>query len=547
MTALLHSIFDPPSTEPRTASPREAPWTVFLLIVALFTMRVLAADFGAFVEGDDFSIAAGIAALRNHSIGELYRYGPQVGYYRLVYGLSALAGPDLRHIPAIMVWLSVIAGTVIPIAGLLSLRDELSTRQRRLLFVVLAANPILWMSSRYGNTAMLSVSLVVSAFAILSNRPRVLGEIGALALFALAIIVRADAVLATGGIGMLLWRNHRSFLHAAVRVGLTGSVVAAVFALFFMTDPRMAQFVHAVEEHLTNDFPSHFWDYLVWAFSPLVLIFAVFGARELSLTRRWLALTLAAWVLPIVAFYYGAITTPRYFLLLTYPLSIAAAVGIAVAMGPSLTRPALRAGFALMAANLHLAVALGYTIPAHRRSWLTEGSFITHDGPMWTGAFLYKSYVMERPWNASVFSPTLSRMGPSGRTLSAMFAMMGGGEARTAHAVLVVDRGWGYDLHLYAQLANVKIVSMGSEGALFMKQTEMEHGGVQLTAINAGAFDTDSTRQIPVKAGDEFWTVIRSGAPERDVLARLPQGVRLVPLPAVPNAPLLTRYRVEGA
>lgn len=526
---------------------KESLWIVFGLAVALFAARALAADFGAFVEGDDFSIAAGIAALRNHSIAELYRYGPQVGYYKLVYGLSALAGSDLRHIPGVMVWLSVIAGTVIPVAGLLSMRDELSTRERRLLFAVLAANPILWMSSRYGNTAMVSVSLVVTAFAILSNRPRPLMEIVALGLFALGIIIRADAVLATGGIGMILWRNHRAFVPAAIRVAITGAFVAAVFGFFFVTDPRMAQFAHAVEEHLANDFPSHFWDYLVWAFSPLVLIFAIFGARELSLGRRWLALTLAAWVLPVVAFYYGAITTPRYFLLFTFPLSTAAAVGVALAMGEPGKRPAWRPALALFAANLHLLVALGYTIPAHRRSWLTEGSFITHDGPMWTGAFLYKSYVMDRPWNASVFAPPLSRMGPADRSLSAMYAMMGRGEGRGTHAVLVVDRGWGYDLHLYAQLASARIVSMEKEGQLFMKRTVIEHGGVQLTAINAGDFDADSTRQVPVKPGDEFWTVIRTGAPEREVLARIPQDAKLSALPATPGAPLLRRYRIERA
>lgn len=531
----------------REPSAKEPIAVVLLLSVCLFGARALAANFGSFVEGDDFSIAAGVAALRNHSIAELYRYGPQVGYYRLVYALSAIAGANLKLIPAIMIWLSVIAGTVIPIAGLVSLRYDLSRAERRLLFAVLAANPILWMSSRYGNTAMVSVALVVAAFAMLSNRPRALGESVALLMFALGIIVRADAVLATGGIGMLLWRNHRSFVAAVVRVAIVGAFVAAVFGTLFVTDPHMAQFVQTIEEHLTNDFPSHFWDFLIWAISPLVFIFGVFGARDLAIGRRWLALTLAAWSLPVIAFYYGAITTPRYFLLFTFPICVAAAVGIALAMGEAGKRAAWRPALALFAANVHLLVALGYTIPAHRRSYLTEGWFGTHDGPMWTGAFLYKSYVAERPWNASVFSPPLARVGPADRSFMAMFAMMGRGEARGTKAVLVVNSEWGFDLHLYGQIARANFVSTAKDGPLFAKRVQIEHGGVQLTAVNALEFNADSATVIPVKPGEELWTLTLAGAPEREVLHRLPPSMRLVPLPSTADAPLLRRYRVEGA
>ena len=531
----------------RPGVTREPLWLVLALAALLFVARVLAADFGAFVEGDDLSIAAGLAAIRNGNIGDLYRYGPQVGYYQLVVALSKLAGDDLTRIPAIMVWLSCIAGTVIPIAALNAFRHDLSTLERRLLFAVLAANPIVWMSSRYGNTAMVSVAIVLTAAVILSNRPSRRGELLALALFGCAIVVRADAVLATGGIGMLLWRNHGSFRAAAVRVAATGAAVAAIFATLVAVDPRMASLVGNVAEHLANDFPSRFWDYLLWAFSPLVLIFAVLGARELAEGRRWIALSLAAWALPAAAFYYGAITTPRYFLLLAFPLAVAAAVGIAAMLGPPGRRPAWRVALVLLAAGVHLAVALGFTIPSHRRSWLTEGSFVTHDGPMWTGAFLYKSYVMQRPWRASVFSPPLSRVGPADRTLAAMLDTVARGGARGARVLVVLDRAWGSDFQLYSQFAKARVLSMSTGKIPYNKSLELELGGARLTTLGAGELTNDPELRLPLSAGDELWVVIRDGEAEEEVRERLPAALRLAPLPAMPGAPLLTRYRVEGA
>jgi hypothetical protein len=426
----------------------------------------------------------------------------------------------------------------------------LSTLERRLLFAVLAANPIVWMSSRYGNTAMLSVAVVVTSVAILSNRPGRRGELLALALFGAAIVVRADAVLATAAIGMLLWRNHGSFGAAALRVAATGGAVAAVFATLLLTDARMASLVSNVAEHLANDFPSRFWDYLLWAFSPLVLIFVVLGARELVVGRRWLALILAAWVVPVAAFYYGAITTPRYFLLLTFPLAVAAAVGIAAMLGArdgrAAWRPAWRAALVLAAANVHLAVALGFTVPAHRRSWLTEGTFVTHDGPMWTGAFLYKSYVMQRPWRASVFSPPLSRVGPADRTIEAVLDTLARGAAPGARVLLVLDRAWGSDFQLYSQVAHARVISMSTGKLPYNKSLELEIGGARVSTLSAGELTHDPSLRLPLAEGDELWVVIRDEAAEREVRSRVPGALRLAPLPSIGGAPLLSRYRVEG-
>src|SRR5262245_46056625 len=95
-----------------------------------------------------------------------------------------------------MIWLSIVAGTVIPICGFFLYRDELSRVERLLIAGLLAVNPILWMSSAYGNSAMPSVALLAVGVTILSNKPGVIAEGVGLALFGAAIFVRADAVLA---------------------------------------------------------------------------------------------------------------------------------------------------------------------------------------------------------------------------------------------------------------------------------------------------------------------------------------------------------------
>ena len=206
------------------------------LAVALLLARLLSASYGAFYEGDEISIAAGVAGIARDNAAHLYRYGPQVGYYRLVQGLNALFQGGVLTIPLIMVTLSVLAGTLIPLLGLYAFRGDLTRVERWLVAGTLAASPILWTSSRYGNTAMPAAALVVGAVVLLSNRPHKLGELAALLLFAGAILVRADSLLATGAIasaalaqsrvvhrGRLTrgrgWTRSRRHLRGAVLVG----------------------------------------------------------------------------------------------------------------------------------------------------------------------------------------------------------------------------------------------------------------------------------------------------------------------------------------
>lgn len=255
----------PPLSDRAAGATIEPVWLVVALAVALLFARLLSASYGAFYEGDEISIAAGVAGIARDNVAHLYRYGPQVGYYRLVQGLNALFQGGVLTIPLIMVTLSVLAGTLIPLLGLYAFRGDLTRVERWLLAATLAASPILWTSSRYGNTALPAAALVVAAVVLLSNRPQKLGELAALVLFGSAILVRADSVLATGAIGVLLWRNHGSFTAAAWRVGAVGLALATIFAALFAWDPYMIQIMGDVRTHLTIPDRTRFFELLIWA------------------------------------------------------------------------------------------------------------------------------------------------------------------------------------------------------------------------------------------------------------------------------------------
>ena len=79
-----------PGAPPR----REALWAVSAFAVTLFVGRLLAAVYGKFIENDSTSLAAGIAAIYRGAGGDIYRYGPQVGYYQLLSWLTGLFGGD---------------------------------------------------------------------------------------------------------------------------------------------------------------------------------------------------------------------------------------------------------------------------------------------------------------------------------------------------------------------------------------------------------------------------------------------------------------------
>jgi hypothetical protein len=121
---------------------------VLLVFAILLVARLLAVYNLYFMEEDEISLAAGIAALVRDNVGDLYRYTPQWGYHRAVEWVTLALGGDVARIPWIMKLWSVVVGSLIPALGLLMFRDRLSLRERWLLVLVLAVNPILWHSSQ---------------------------------------------------------------------------------------------------------------------------------------------------------------------------------------------------------------------------------------------------------------------------------------------------------------------------------------------------------------------------------------------------------------
>ena len=518
------------------------------LAVALLLARLLSASYGAFYEGDEISIAAGVAGIARDNAAHLYRYGPQVGYYRLVQGLNALFQGGLLTIPLIMVTLSVLAGTLIPLLGLYAFRGDLTRVQRWLVAGTLAASPILWTSSRYGNTAMPAAALVVGAVVLLSNRPHKLGELAALLLFAAAILVRADSVLASGAIAVLLWRNHGSFTAAAVRVGAVALAVAAIFGALFLWDPYMIQIMGDVRTHLTTPDRTRFFELLLWAVSPFPLAYAILGLRDLEPSRRWLLATIVAWCVPSMGFYFTATTTPRYFILPAFAIAIASAVGMYNVARLAPRWPRVAWAVVLLTASLHLFVGLSNFYPGAKRGWLTDARTGSHDGDVLAGAFLYNSY-MQHDWRSALRQPLVGRLSPVERSYTVAFRELAGGRHRGENVVLVFSGGEGHAAHFFAQLAGATLPDKRAyrvdEGVTY------NVGGARLTVVGVYRFDDDAAPHVPVTAGDVVWLLNRSpgDAPDTEsrVAARMPTGLALGRPSRLADTPMLWTYRVERA
>ena len=528
-----------PGAPPR----REALWAVSAFAVTLFVGRLLAAVYGKFIENDSTSLAAGIAAIYRGAGGDIYRYGPQVGYYQLLSWLTGLFGGDVLTIPMIQVTLSVVSGTLLPLMGLFAFRADLTRLERWLTALTLAASPVLWMSSRYGSSALVSVPLAVAGFVVLSNRPAILSEALALVLLAAAILVRADAVLVTPGVAILLWRNHGRIVPAAVRLLVLGAVVAASFALLFLFDPRTHEFAGDVARHLTNPSVTMFWEYLVWSVSPVALIFAVLGFRALVPERHWLFGSLAAWSLPVLGFYFSSTTQPRYFLLPMFALAIGTAVGMVNVVEAAGKRRHLARAAVVAACSVHLLVGLGRFTPGNRRSYLTEASVETHTGPLWTGAFLYKSYWTMGLSNATIRHPRWGRTNPGELAATEMFAYLSSGALRGRHVLVVYQPWFANVMHFYVQVAGARILSQG-DGLPFHRRTEMELGGSRLTTISL-LQQADSAVAFPVGEGDELWLVAKEDATSSLIEGRLPGGLAVSRDSLLFGAPLTYRFRVE--
>lgn len=533
-----HAASDPASP------PRERWWLVAGATALLLVLRFAAARFGTFSEGDEISIASGVAAVQRGVTGDTYRYGVQVGYYHLVSAITTLLGGRLLAIPDVMTWLSVLGGTAIPVAGARAFRHDLSTRERWLVGALLAANPVVWQAARYGNTATISVAFTVSALAILSNRPQRLGEGVAMACLAGAILLRADAVLASGAAFALLWRTHRTVLRAAVPLVACGAVVAGTFGVLLATDPRMGDVAATVGSHTDNEIYTRFLEFLLVGMSPVPLLMAAAGARDLQRERPLLLAILAVWIIPFGAFYFTNTTSPRYLMQLMPPLCLAAAVGIVRSFAAAGWQRTASMAVVLTLSFVHLLVGLTNFNPARRRSWLTEATIPSHDGPVYTGALLYKTFVL-RPDHEKAWW-RLRRFGPSNqveRTLVQLFDSVAAPGWQQRPLVLTTAGGYGNELHFMAHVAGATIVAQ-EPGVSFNRVTRFRHGGQELLAVGVPDLERREGK-LPVRPGDELWALYTSRERANDELeAFLPPGLALESLPDWPATERLWRYRI---
>lgn len=518
-----------------------------LAAVGLLVLRYLASNLGVFSEGDEIAIAAGLAAIQRDMPADLYRYGVQFGYYHLVSALAWLAGGSTYRIPDLMVLLSIVAGTVIPLAGLLSFQDTLGRGERWLLAALLVANPVIWQSSQYGNTAMPSVALTAIAGCILSNRPRRRGEILAMVCFGLAILLRADAVLVSGGIFALLWWHHRHFWRAAAPLAITGTIVGAVVLLAVRFDPRMGDLVGQVTSHGEDLYLTRFAEFLLFSMSPIPLLMAAAGARDLQRERPILLAVLAAWLIPLAFFYFPGTTTPRYLLQMMVPLSVAAAVGVRGSL-PRAGRWRVAGGALVLGATfLHLLVGLSAFAPSKPRSWLTDATLPSHDGPVYTGALLYKTFRMRSPRPGT--PGALFRFAPSAeieKSLDQMFATLREGAGTGTRLLLVVAGGYAEVTHFMAQAAGVQVRGL-EPGLPFNRVSVMELGGAEVRLVGMAHLSRSEDR-LPAAAGDEVWTLFRSqDDAARALEAEGPAGITWQPLGPWPGTNRLWGYRAVAA
>jgi hypothetical protein len=521
--------------------PAVRPFAVAVFVAVVATMRLLAAHFGELTEGDEILIADAVATIGSDGLGPIYRYGPQLGYYRVVLWLSgALGGP--AGIPIAMVLLSALAGIAIPVFGLFAFRDTLSVRERLLLGMVLTLNPALWTAATYGNTAMPSVALMCAAVTLLSNTPGRRVEFLALLLFAGAILMRADAVLATGAIGLLLWHNHKSAMAAFIRVAAVGMSLLGLYGVLFAADPLMAGTLETVGKHLTNEFPTLFWDLLLWAFSPIPLAFAILGLREMEPRRRWLLATVVAWVLPFFAFYFGNTTTPRYHLQAVFPLSVATAIGI-WAFTELVTRWRRVVTAATLAAVFaHAFVAVGRYVPGKPRDWLHGGSVGTHDGAFSTGGFVYKTFWWGRPHISRHLTTRYTLPAAARRWVDELATDRYAGR----HVVVIADGIYSPMLHWAAQLRRAEVTAYHPrDQSTTCHQFELGLAGARVTTSDLSRLRQNESCRLVAQVGDEVWIVRpQSSAGTTLARARLASGLDLERIPGGDD--MLHRYRITN-
>lgn len=509
-------------------------WPILAVFALLLVARVLGIISVYFFEEDEVSLAIGAAALVTETAGGLYRYTVQLGYYRLVEVVDILLGSRVDLIPAIMKGLSAVAGAAIPIAGYFAFESELTPRERWLSVFVLGVNPVIWRSSQYGNTAIVATALATVALVLLSNRPAALGRSAALALFTLALLVRADTVLMTPLLAALLVRSSGSWRRAAPWIGGFGLFVALVYAALFVVDTRIDSALRSVSTHMSSSRPTLFWEYLLWAMSPFLLMFAISGTRTLLERRGPFLWLLLLWCVPTLVFYFRATTTTRYFLNVAVPLSLAAAVGMAdlVRRLETSLRPAVAWSLTIGAASIHLFLALGHVPPDRPLEMLYRGTFNTDDGPMPTGAFLARTFAAEGSLLRSLPRPTFGERstpfweGPSLRRALAILS----DPAAPARTVIVLLSGAGFvhAFHYHMHEAGARVIAGPPAGTLLWEgELWMQLGHTRTMTIAEWTDDYLALPRFDVQAGDQVWILARLPFPNPVALAKVPPELAL--------------------
>lgn len=541
----------PPESSPFRSSG--ILWWVLFAFGALFVLRLLGVYNLYFLEEDEISLAAGIAALARDNVGDLYRYTPQLGYHRILEWVTLALGGEVSRIPWLMKLWSVAVGALVPALGLLLFREELSRRERWLVVLALAVNPILWRSSQYGNTGMASLGFVMVGLVLLSNRGGSWSRALGLGFLGLAVFVRADAVLMVPLFGFLLYRQLGSWRSAAAWLGGLAAVGIATAGAILLIDPRLDGAGAAVMTHMFEmDNRTQFWEYLLWAMSPLALVFAVLGARALADRRPDLL-----WVVLLgfggpALFYFRAATTPRYFLLATVPLAIAIAVGIGDVVDRLRRAVPGRAAWALAlgAATLHLFVGMGQFPIDRPRGFIADARIPTHDGPMPTGALLYDTYLRNGLFRQSFRNAgfgIMERGNWEGVAFPRALEELESRDASDQTVVLLFDAGWDHAFHFHAQAAGATYVSRepGDSSAPFASETWLDVGGVSVMTIRFGGPDYAELARLPVGPGDEVWITGSDPFPDESVDGKLPEGLALRPV--TPFHERFRVFRVEAA
>ena len=519
------------------------------VFAALLIARILALVSVYFFEEDEVSLAVGAAALVADVPAHLYRYTVQVGYYRLIEGLDLILGAHIGWIPWIMKVLSAVAGAWIPVAGFFVFRNELTLRQRWLVVLTLAVNPIVWRSSQYGNAALIATALASTGLVILSNRPGRGARIGALLLIGLGTLVRADTVLLAPVVFFLL-RDADGQTSAFKTSAVFALAMALVYAGLFAIDPTMDDAAQSVTKHmLATATPTMFWEFLLWAISPFACVFAIWGFRHLLDGRGRIAILVVLWCVPTFLFYFRATTTCRYFLNVVVPLSVLAAVGMddVAARAGRWLRPRPAWALVLGLATVHLVVALGRTMPTEPRELFYGGTVPTHDGQMPTGALLVRSYLTAGSLLRSLPRPRFGAQDQpfwEGVAFNKAVRTIADPAAPRRTVVLLVAGGFGHAFHFHALAAGAQYTDVPSDEMLWAGPAWLQLGNARVLTIPHGGPAYRALKQIEVRADDLVWTLGEGPFPDADTLAKLPPGLSLIPTEAFD--PHFRTYRVSG-